>query len=183
MAILSSFEVLAQSLIPSSALPPAGGGIQAPIPFVVQAYFVEVSLPTNASGSVTFSLEFQETTNFTQGAGSDAVMAQYIDANGDVVSYQEFKSNGFSFLNQTLLPGKTQIYSIQVMSEGAMAMANSQSGTGWRGLVNLNAPNNCGLVASPTHRQIYFTSDDLSKADISNSVVYSIPTASGTTQF
>ncbi len=181
MAILSSFEVLAQSLIPASALP-GGGGIKAGIPFVLQAYFVEISLPKSAAGHVSFSLEFQETTNFSQGAGKGALIAQFIDENGNVVMYDDFASD-FRFDNQSLMPGQTIIYSIQVLGEGNMAMANDQSGTGWRGLVVLNAPDNCGLIASPTHRQIYFTSEDLSTASIADSTVYSVPTASGKTQF
>ncbi len=40
MTTLSSFEVLSQSLIPNGA---------ATIPYVVQAYFVQVSYPTGAS--------------------------------------------------------------------------------------------------------------------------------------
>jgi len=181
MAILSSFEVLAQSLIPPSAIP-GGGGIQAKIPFVLQAYFVEVSLPKSAANPVSFSLDFQETTQFQQGAGPKALMAQYIDADGEVVMDKNFASD-FSFKGQQLKPGQTIIYSIQVVGDDNQPTPNSQAGTGWRGITILNAPENCGLVASPTHRQIYFTSDDQAKASIADSTFYPVPTASGKTLF
>jgi hypothetical protein len=56
-----------------------------------------------------------------------------------------------------------------------------QSGTGWRGVASLTNLSTPGLlVATPTQRQIYFTSD---LKMITDSVVYSVPTVSGETRF
>jgi hypothetical protein len=53
-----------------------------------------------------------------------------------------------------------------------------QSGTGWRGVASLNPSTSGLLVATPTERQIYFTGD---LQEITDSVVYSVPTVSGGT--
>lgn len=107
MTTLSSFEVLSQSLIPNGA---------ATIPYVVQAYFVQVSYPIGASEDpVTFELTFKETTDFNSGLGQSGVMAQYIDENGNLVPYPTFISTGsFGFLDQQISPGQTKIYSVTV---------------------------------------------------------------------
>lgn len=170
MTALSSFEVLSQPLIPNG---PAN------TPYVVQAYFVQVSYPTGGSGdTVTFSLTFEETTNFTSGVGPSGVMAQYIDESGNLVSYPAFISNSAAFLDQQITPGQTKIYSVNVVFPPTSAAAMPQSGTGWRGVASLNPSTSGLLVATPTQRQIYFTSD---LQTITDSVVYSVPTVSGGT--
>jgi hypothetical protein len=174
MTALSSFEVLSQPLIPNGP---------ATIPYVVQAYFVQVSYPTGESAdTVTFSLTFEETTNFTTGLGQSGVMAQYIDEGGNVVPYPTFISTStgpFGFLDQQISPGQTKIYSVNVVFPPASAAAMPQSGTGWRGVASLNPSTSGLLVATPTERQIYFTGD---LQTITDSVVYSVPTVSGGTR-
>ena len=173
MTALSSFEVLSQSLIPNG---PAN------IPYVVQAYFVQVSYPIGASEDpVTFDLTFNETTNFTTGLGQSGVMAQYIDEGGNVVSYPTFitsPTGPFGFLKQQISPGQTKIYSVTVAPPSTSTRAMPQSGTGWRGWASLNPSTSGLLVATPTERQIYFTGD---LQTITDSVVYSVPTVSGGT--
>jgi hypothetical protein len=180
MTALSSFEVLSQPLIPNG---------DPSIPYVVQAYFVQVSYPSGeAGGPVSFDLTFEETTNFTQGVGPTGVMAQSVDAAGDLVMDPSFiasPTGPFGFLNQQISPGQTKIYSVTVAPPkapptAAASDAMPQTGTGWRGVANLN-PSTAGLlVATPTQRQIYFTGDLKS---ITDSVVYSVPTVSGETRF
>jgi len=179
MTALSSFEVLSQPLIP----PPNG---PANTPYVVQAYFVQVSYPTGVNAyptggvTVTFSLTFEETTNFTSGVGTSGVLAQYIDESGNLVPYPTFISNSAAFVDQQINPGQTKIYSVNVVFPPASAAAMPQSGTGWRGVASLNPSTSGLLVATPTQRQIYFTSD---LPMITDSVVYSVPTVSGETRF
>ena len=178
MTALSSFEVLSQSLIPNG---------QANIPYVVQAYFVQVSYPSGGAGDpVTFDLTFEETTNFTQGLGQAGIMAQSVDAAGDLVKDPNFiasPTGPFGFFAQQISPGQTKIYSVTVappMAPPATASSDAmpQSGTGWRGLASLSPSTPGLLVATPTQRQIYFTGD---LQTITDSVVYSVPTVSGGT--
>jgi hypothetical protein len=178
MTTLSSFEVLSQSLIPNS-----GPGI----PYAVQAYFVQVSFPSGESaGPVSFDLTFEETTNFTQGVGHAGVMAQYIDENGAVNEYPTFFTVDSlpGFLGQEIYPGQTKIYSVTVApptapTANASEAAVPQTGTGWRGVANLNPSTSGLLVATPTERQLYFTGD---LQTITDSVVAFVPTASGGTR-
>lgn len=172
MATLSSFEVLSQSLIPDAGTT---------IPYVVQAYFVQVSFPNGGTTDpVTFDLTFEETTNFTQGVGTSGILAQYINEEGQFVEYTaSFETDSkFGFLNQQISPGQTKIYSVTVAPPSAANAAMPQSGTGWRGVAVLN-PSTAGLlVASPTARQIYYTGN---LQEITDSVVYAVPTVSGGT--
>jgi hypothetical protein len=129
---------------------------------------------------VTFELTFKETTDFNSGLGQSGVMAQYIDENGNLVSYPTFISTGsFGFLDQQISPGQTKIYSVNVSPPSASKAAMPQSGTGWRGVASLNPSTSGLLVATPTERQIYFTGD---LQEITDSVVYSVPTVSGGTR-
>ncbi len=175
MTTLSSFEVLSQPLIPNG---PAN------TPYVVQAYFVQVSYPRGESAeTLTFSLTFEESTNFTSGVGLAGVMAQYIDESDSlVIPYPTFisaSSNTVGFLDQQITPGTTKIYSVNVVFPPTTAAVMPKSGTSWRGVAILNPTTSGLLVATPTQRQIYFTSD---LKTITDSVVYSIPTVSGGTR-
>lgn len=190
MAVLSSFEVLAELLVPKGVTPPPGGSPLPAVPFVVQAYFVQVSFPKGGSAkSVSFDLTFEETTNFSQGVGPTGLLAQFIDDKGVVNNYdsKQFfnppagKSPGF--LNQSIAPGQTKIYSITALppkpATTAAAVAVPQSGTGWRGSAILTPNPANQLIATPTQRQIYFSSADLKT--VADSVVYAVPTGSGKT--
>ena len=89
MAILSSFEVLAEFLIPQRGVTPPPGATVPSSPFVVQAYFVQVSLPkSSTSSTMTFDLNFEETTGFKQGAGTTGLIAQIVDEKGLVSNYK-----------------------------------------------------------------------------------------------
>ena len=178
MPALSSFEVLAESLLPKGVTPLTN------VPFVIQAYFVQVSYPkTPNAAPIQFDLTFEETTNFNQGAGQLGLLAQFLDENGLANNYAGFftddQPNGF--LAQQIAPGQTKIYSVTVLPPSGAARAAApipQAGTGWRGIASLN-PNTANLhIATPTQRQIYFSAD---MQTITDSVVYSVPTVSGGT--
>ena len=63
------------------------------------------------------------------------------------------------------------------MAQIVDAQPAPQSGTGWRGIVNLNPSVTNMLIVTPTQRQIYLSPSDMKT--IQDSVVYSVPTASG----
>jgi hypothetical protein len=188
MPALSSFEVLAQALVPKSVTVPFA------VPFIVQAYFVQVSYPRGAgAGPIQFDLTFEETTNFNQGVGQSGLLAQFIDENGLANNYPTTstsvppgpaffttgKPNGF--LAQQIAPGQTKIYSVTAAPPSGPPKAvapTPQTGTGWRGIASLNPKTANLLIATPTQRQIYFSAD---LKTITNSVVYSVPTVSGKT--
>lgn len=178
MTVLSGFEVLAENLVPQGILPP--GAVN---PFLVQGYFVQISLSPNASTSaVQFNLIFQETTDFKQGAGQSALMAQVIDASGTVNIYKQFfASTGRGFLNQTITRGQTAIYGVQVIAPPTSTAAIPQAGTGWRGTVEVNANQGGALIATPTQRLVYYDNNNPLTSDVLDAVVYPVPTASGGT--
>jgi hypothetical protein len=177
MAVLSSFEVLAEFLVPSGVLPP--GAVN---PFAIQGFWVQVSLPPGGPQSVNFNLTYQETTDFNQGAGQKALQAQVIDASGNVNFYDNFfASTGRGFLNQKIGVGQTLIYGVQCLPQLSSAdAAQPQNGTGWRGMVQLSSTSTGSLIATPTQRLVYYSGPDITKAPI-DAVVYAVPTASGGT--
>lgn len=178
MALLSSFEIMAQTLVPDGILPPG-----APNPFLLQGYFVQVSIAPEAPvSSVQFNIIFQETTDFKQGVGQTALQAQIIDAKGSVSLYKQFfASTGRGFLGQQISVGQTLIYGVQCIPglAGSSIAAARQNGTGWRGTVQIsNSGGN--LIATPTHRLLYYT--DASQAQALDAGVYAVPTFNGSTQ-
>ena len=190
---LSSFEVLAQPLIPPLPTPPGAQPPQA-VPYALQAYFVQVSYPKEGSGSgqganpasIQFNLVFQETTGF-KNREQAVVLAQFIDENGDLQTDGNFLSSNPSvdsgYMKQQILPGQTKIYSLTVLPKtapGEAVAATPQSGIGWRGTVFLQPNSPDFLIATPTQRQIYYTSATL--MTVTDSVVYPVPTFSGKTQ-
>jgi hypothetical protein len=188
MSILSSFEVLAELLIPKG-IPVSPGAVLPQVPFALQAYFVQISLPKDAAVEmVSFDLNFDETTQFMQGAGQPALQAQFIDETGAVQNYDANAflhpeaGKGIGFNAQSISRGQTKIYSVTALppSNSPMATNMAQSGTGWRGLVSLNASEANVLIASPTQRQIYLSSMD--PMVVSDSVVVPVPTVSGSLQ-
>ncbi|GAB4120571.1 MAG: hypothetical protein KKC01_03040 [Gammaproteobacteria bacterium] len=178
MPLLSSFEILAESLVPEGILPPT-----APNPFAVQGYWVQVSLPLGSVSATQFNLIFRETTKFTQGAGQSALQAQYIDADGKVNIYtQFFASTGNGFLNQKIFAGQTIIYGVQVLPPPPTSdVSLPQAGTGWRGTVEIDSQNPGSLIATPTQRLVYYNSDDITTGLV-DAVVYSVPTYTGGTR-
>ncbi len=183
MTTLSSFEVLAESLLPKDVTPLTN------VPFVLQAYFVQVSYPSAPESApeavpIQFDLTFVETTNFNQGVGQSGLLAQFLNEEGLANNYAEFFTDGQpnGFLAQQIAPGQTKIYSVTVLPPSGAPRAAApipQAGTGWRGIASLN-PNIANLlIATPTQRQIYFSAD---MQTITDSVVYSVPTVSGGTR-
>ncbi len=77
MPTISSSEILTRNLVPSGILLPSAKN-----PFVIQGYFLQVSLPPTSTLHPSFNVFFRETTDFTQGAGQSALQAQYTDTDG-----------------------------------------------------------------------------------------------------
>ncbi|GLH77006.1 hypothetical protein SSBR45G_19140 [Bradyrhizobium sp. SSBR45G] len=181
MTVLSSFEVLAETLVPSGILPPTAAN-----PFVIQGYWVQVSLAPGASvSSVNYNVIFQETTDFTQGSGQKSLAAQFIDPKGNVELYNQFfASTGRGFLNQQISAGQTIIYGIQCIpptsSSGELALP--QGGTGWRGTVRIEPSSSGNLIATPTQRLLYLNGTSITKSTALDAVVYPVPTFTGTTR-
>ncbi|WP_407521133.1 hypothetical protein [Methylobacterium oryzisoli] len=174
MPLLSAFEILAETLVPGGILPPT-----APNPFVIQGYWVQLSVAPGTS-QANFNITFRETTDFTQGAGQTALQAQYIDAKGQVQPYSQFfASTGRGFLNQTLFANQTVIYGVQVLPGLPTDAALPQGGTGWRGFVSIDGQTPGTLLATPTHRLLYTNGSDITKATALDAVVYAVPTFSG----
>lgn len=176
MAFLSSFEILAERLVPANILPPTAEN-----PFALQGYFVQISLATGSSAL--FNVIFQETTDFQQGLGQSALQAQIIAADGTVSIYPNFfASTGRGFLSQKLGAGQTAIFGVQCIPGLTKAdLRLPQNGTGWRGTVRIEGQSPGQLIATPTQRLVYYNGTDITKANVIDAVVYPVPTFSGGT--
>ncbi len=176
MTYLSSFEIIAENLVPTAILPPGPNN-----PFALQGYFVQISL-VGGLQSANFNLIFQETTDFRQGAGQSALSAQIIDSKGQVNIYNQFfASTGRGFLNQSISAGQTLIYGVQVLP-GLTTEAIPQAGTGWRGTTQVVTSNSGALIATPTQRLVYYSGTNIAKSPVIDAVVYAVPTFSGGTR-
>ncbi len=178
MSVLSSFEILAENLVPGGILPPGAKN-----PFLIQGYFVQISLvPGVTVSQVQYNLIFEETTDFNQGSGQKALQAQYIDSTGQVNIYKQFfASTGRGFLNQKISKGNTVIYGVQAIP-GLTTKGIPQAGTGWRGTVQVTSNYPGSLVATPTQRLVYYDGTNPLKDAVLDAVVYALPTFSGGTQ-
>ncbi|MBY0298573.1 MAG: hypothetical protein K2X71_21470 [Methylobacterium sp.] len=174
MPLFSVFEILAETLVPSGILPPS-----APNPFVIQGYWVQLSLAPGTT-QANFNITFKETTDFNQGAGQSALQAQIVDPSGVVQPYKYFfASVGRGFLNQSLFSGQTVIYGVQALPGLPTDAALPQGGTGWRGTVSIDGQTPGSLIATPTQRLLYTSGSDITKATALDAVVYAVPTFSG----
>lgn len=176
MAILSAFEVLYETLVPTQIVPLGPNN-----PLLVQGFWVQVSLAPNSQyQSTSFNIVFQETTLFNQGLGRKALQAQYIDSDGNVNLYPNFfDSTANGFLNQFISAGETLIYGVQCIP-GLTLEAIPQGGTGWRGTVQINPQNQGALVATPTQRLAYYSGSSINSAVVC-ATVYGVPTFDGNT--
>lgn len=181
MAVLSSFEILSETLVPKGILPPTAEN-----PYLIQGYWLQISLaPGAAVQSAFYNIIFQETTKFTQGSGQKSLQAQLIDQNGNVNIYPNslfFASTGIGFLNQQIGFGQTIIYGIQCLTPPSQLAALPQNGTGWRGTVQISGQQPGSLIATPTQRLVYYNGTDITKVPVVDAVVYAVPTFSGGTQ-
>lgn len=175
MAYLSSFEILAETLVPADILPPGAAN-----PFLVQGYWVQISLPRTAGiASASFSVAFEETTDFTQGLGQKSLRAQIVDSTGKVNIYPSFfASTRRGFADVKIEAGKTLILGVQCIP-AMVGVALPQNGTGWRGTVQVNSPNPGKLIATPTQRLVYYQDPNIATSPVTDAVVYSLPTYSG----
>ncbi|MEL7254544.1 MAG: hypothetical protein AAFZ04_10740 [Pseudomonadota bacterium] len=178
MSYVSSFEILAQNLVPTDLIP---SGPQNP--FLVQGYFVQVSLISGSSAK--FNVIFEETTKFTQGLGKDALQAQVINADGEVELYDKFfASTGNGYLGQQITFGQTLIYGVQcipgLVGADVDAKKLPQAGTGWRGTVRIEGASRGELLATATQRLVYYTGPNPLKDHVITACVYGVPAASTT---
>lgn len=180
MTYVSSFEILAQNLVPTDIIP---AGPQNP--FLIQGYFVEISC-VQPGIAANFNLIFQETTGFSQGLGQKYLKAQIIDAKGAVNPFGAFfASTGNGFLSQTISSGQTLIYGVQCLPqlppgvEGETVLP--QAGTGWRGTVRLEGAPAGSLIVTPTQRLVYYAGANPGVDPVITASVYAVPTAKGGT--
>ena len=68
MPLLSSFEVLSETLVPAGILPPGVAN-----PFLIQGYWVQISLAPNVT-KAQFNIVYQETTGFSRGTGQQSAL-------------------------------------------------------------------------------------------------------------
>lgn len=180
MSYVSSFEILAQNLVPTQIIP---SGPQNP--FLIQGYFLEVSC-IQPGISANFNLIFQETTGFSQGLGPKSLQAQVIDATGEVNLYDYFfESTGNGFLSQSISSGQTLIYGVQCLPQLVGADLDAtllpQAGTGWRGTVRLEGAPPGSLIVTPTQRLVYYAGANPGVDPVITASVYAVPTANGGT--
>ncbi len=164
MTIVSSFEIVAETLVPRRFK-------VSPNPYLIQGYFLQLSYASPTPGqSFGFDIGFIETSFFKQGgaAAAKALQAQVIDGAGNVSVYDDFFSGSgpAGFHNQTITSGQTMIFGVQVipaLAAEAIA-AGSQDGIGWRGWVSIS-PSGGGsafpkepILASPTQRLVHYDS-------------------------
>ena len=179
MAYLSSFEVLAENLVPTDIIP---SGPQNP--FLIQGFFVQVSC-IQPSATFAINVLFTETTDFKQGLGQKALQAQVIDASGNVNIYDQFfASTGRGFLGQKIATGQTLIFGVQCLPQLVGANEDAtilpQAGTGWRGSVRIEGAAQGALIATPTQRLVYYAGSKPGTDPVITASVYGVPTASGT---
>ncbi len=182
MTYISSFEILAQNLVPTDIIP---SGPQNP--FIIQGYFLEISC-VQPGLVANFNLIFEETTAFKQGLGPKSLQAQFIDAKGEVNIFpttQFFGSTSNGYLDQTISSGETLIYGVQCLPQLVGAHEDAtllpQAGTGWRGTVRLEGAPQGSLIATPTHRLVYYTGANPGVDSVITASVYALPTARGGT--
>lgn len=178
MSFVSSFEILAQNLVPTKIIP---SGPQNP--FLVQGYFVQVSLIAGSSARI--NVIFEETTKFSQGLGKNALQAQVVGADGNVEIYDQFfASTGNGFLSQQISFGKTLIFGVQCIPGLVGADVDveklPQAGTGWRGTVRIEGAAQGSLLATATQRLVYYTGPNPLKDHVITACVYGVPAASTT---
>lgn len=169
MAVLSSFEIIAENLVPAKIIPPGPSN-----PFALQGYWVQITNIAPGNEMINFSLSFVETTSFKTGTAKPA--AEFIDANGDVNPYDDFLAGPYpGFKNQAIRSNQTLIYGVQALPRPTQADASfPQSGTGWRGIALILTNRLQALAITVTHRLTYYAGSGPSSAVIS-ACVYPVP--------
>lgn len=176
MSIITSFEVLAQPLVPG--LPD--------IPYVQQGSFYQIS--NLSPGGVTINLNFNATPAFVAQSGSVSLFTNYIDNNGNVTQYpvSTFLQPAVGFAGITIPAGGTFIFGVQyVLGQGQsenLAGSTPQDGLGTRGTVTLLAPNGALLLVLATIRQVFTNFDASGNVTNLSEAAYSVPLVGGPLQ-
>ena len=176
MTVLSTFELLAENLVPPQFVP---GGTDNP--FVSQGYFLQISLPGFSGGPISFNLVFQETTDFKVIQQNNSLLSADITNAGGVSNLyptsQFLQSTSRGFLQQTINPGQSLVYGVQLLPN----FGAPPSQIGLHGVVSLNvlSGGTGRLLVCPTHRQVFYNDLGGKLGAPLDGVAYPVPTASG----
>jgi len=173
MPIITSFEVLAQPLVP---------GVP-DVPYVQQGTFVQISNLGTAVAGVTLS--FLATPAFVAQSGAVSLFVNVIDNLGNVtqVSPSYFLAAPVGFPPVSIPVGATFILGVQyVLTPGQateLAGSTPQSGLGTRGYINLSAPTGSSLLVLPTIRQVFNNYSSTGALANVSEAAYSVPVVGG----
>jgi hypothetical protein len=176
MPIITSFEVLAQPLVPG--LPN--------VPYVQQGTFVQISNVGNQDAIVL--LEFTATPAFVASSGSVQLFVNYIDDGGNVtqVDTSYFVAPPVGFPKVTIPSGATWIFGVQyVLLAGQstnLVGSTPQDGLGTRGFVTLSTDGPNTLLVLGTIRQVFNNYDASGNLSDVSEAAYSVPLVGGPLQ-
>lgn len=176
MAIITSFEVLAQPLVPGLAN----------VPYVQQGTFLQVS--NIGTGQVSVTVGFQATPAFTAQSGAVQLFANYIDGTGNVTQCPTatFLQSPVGFIPVTIPAGATWIFGVQyVLIPGQstnLVGSTPQDGLGTRGYINVSTNAPATLLVLGTVRQVFNNYDSSGNVMDVSEAAYSIPLVGGPLQ-
>lgn len=175
MPIITSFEVLAQPLVP---------GVP-DVPYVQQGSFFQIA--NLSPGALAISLNFNATPAFVAQAGSVSLFTNYIDNNGNVTQYptSTFLAAPVGFAQISIPAGATYIFGVQyVVNPGQSSLAGGtpQDGLGTRGTVTLLTSNGGLLLVLATIRQVFTNFDASGNVTNLSEAAYSVPLVGGPLQ-
>lgn len=176
MGIITSFEVLAQPLVP---------GVP-DIPYVQQGTFVQI---TNLGpNDQTISLNFNATPAFVAQSGNVSLFTNFIDNNGNVTQYPTniFLTAPIGFAGVTIPANETIILGVQyVLSPGQsqdLVGATPQDGLGTRGTVTLIGQTGASFLVLATIRQVFTNFTPTGAVSNLSEAAYSVPLVNGPQQ-
>lgn len=176
MTIITSFEVLAQPIVP---------GVP-DIPYVQQGTFVQIS--NIGSNPASAFLGFEATPPFVVQSGAVQLFANYIDQNGNVtqVAASLFLQGQVGFPTVTVPAGATFIFGVQyVLMAGQSADlvgSTPQDQAATRGYVTLQSPPGSTLLVLGTIRQVFNNYDSSGNLMDVSEAAYSLPLVNGPLQ-
>lgn len=174
MTVITSFEVLAQPLVP---------GIP-DVPYVQQGTFVQISNLGSSTAQVI--LGYNATPAFVAQSGSVSLFANYIDNTGAVTQVTNFLAPPVGFPSVQIPVGATFIFGVQyVLSPGQsedLVGSTPQSGQGTRGVVTLSSTGGSSLLVLATIRQVFNNYDASGNLMDVSEAAYSLPLVGGPLQ-
>ena len=148
MTIITSFEILAQPIVP---------GVP-DIPYVQQGTFLQIS--NTGANPASVVLGFEATPAFVAQSGAVQLFANYIDGGGNVTQVQTgvFLQPPVGFPAVTIPAGATWLFGVQYVLSGQstnLIGSTPQDGLGTRGVVELTAGSGAALLVLATVRQVF----------------------------